>query len=175
MGHYKDEQWYKDMTLALSSFTDEYLKSETSGNIRRRTYGIEVSKNWANIGNKKACEIKYKGFCQPIGNVENSRKGGNINKESGHISSLGKEWGRHNMIEHVNKRSVCEHCGEETNIGNIERYHTNGKCLEKIKNELEIYNRYKTSGLSMSKLSKEFGISASTICNLVKKYNSKNK
>jgi hypothetical protein len=173
MGHYKDEQWYKDMTNALSSFTDEYLKSETSGNIRRRTFAVEVSKSWASRAGKKASEIKYKGFCQPIGNVENSRLGGNVHKESGHISSLGKEWGRHNMIEHVNKRSVCEHCGEETNIGNIERHHNNGKCLEKIQKELKIYNQYKTSDLSMSKLSKEIGVSAATICNILKKYDSK--
>lgn len=173
MGHFKDEQWYKDMTNALSSFTEEYLKSETSGNIRRRTYGIEVSSNWAKKGGDIAKQNKsgiHDVSRRPIWAKMGGDVCGNIHKESGHISSLGKEWGRHNLLQHANKRSVCEHCGEETNIGNIERYHTNGKCLDKVKKEIEIYNKYKTSGLSMSKLAKECGVSAGTICNIVKKF-----
>ncbi len=90
-------------------------------------------------------------------------------KKTGHISNLGKEWGRINAQTHVNKVIECSHCGESCNVGNIKRWHDGGKCIEKRNTELQILEKL-NEGLSMSKVGKLFGMSPSNVCLISNKY-----
>ena len=155
----------------LQSMIDSFQKKVTTKdweidrNIRMASQAKDANKSLSK--NKESRKFATKAL------KDNASKGGdvagNLNKESGHISNLGKEWGRTNMIEHVNKVVICEHCGESCNIGNIKRWHENGKCLEKKKLE-ELILQYHKEGLSYKAIGKIVNKSTATISNTIKKH-----
>lgn len=100
------------------------------------------------------------------GQPQASINGGQTNKDSGWASKLGTEWGRTNMIEHMNKDGQCQHCKEITNIGNIEKYHKDGICLDRIKFEEMIVSLYE-SGMSIGKLVIEVNRDRASIYNIL--------
>jgi Mor family transcriptional regulator len=88
--------------------------------------------------------------------------GGNTNKESGWASTLGKKWGRTNMIEYMNKEVQCEHCGETSNLGNIIQYHKDGICQQRSEFEQRMTRAY-NNGMSITMLEKEFNLTRAAI------------
>lgn len=134
--------------------------------------------SWASQGGKKLKELELGIFAiSEEEHIKNATRGGttqgNINKESGWASELGRKWGRTNMIEHMNKKVKCPLCKEITNIGNISRYHQNSECLERKEKELSILEMHK-QGLSMKKIGESVGLSAASICLIIKKYKTSN-
>jgi uncharacterized protein (DUF433 family) len=103
---------------------------------------------------------------------KNAKKGGDVsgnnNKESGWASELGKEWGRTNMIEHMNKEVLCEHCAETTNLGNIERWHKDGICKERIQ-FIEMIVEWYNNGMGIKSISRETDYNTVSIYNMLVK------
>lgn len=98
---------------------------------------------------------------------EGSLLGGETNKKSGWASKVGKQWGKVNMIEHMNKEIQCQHCGESTNLGNIEKYHKYGSCKQRNELEKRMVELYE-NGMSIPMLTKEFNLTEAAIFRILK-------
>lgn len=156
----------EELQQMLDSFS-ESVKNISEADIDRALHCKSIAKDGGNTALKLGIGI------HGLSDEERSKNGkiggeisGNINKENGWASEVGTQWGRINMIEHMNKEVQCQHCGETTNLGNIVRYHKDGICKDREKFEQQIVNVYE-SGMSIGMLTKEFNLTEGAIYSIL--------
>lgn len=193
MGHYKEEQWYKDLSKALESFTEESLKE--IGNQKTKAYhnakvlgeknkksGV-LSKRGSKGGNNSSWtkdsknqslagkERAKKGGKEQLASVrtfESRSKGGKTsgsnNVESGHWKNCQQE-----ALKIVTQPTTCPHCGLTSNYNIIKGKHLDGKC-KWLKIDKSRIIELGLMGVKYNKISEELGVKEWIVKNVMREY-----
>ena len=181
MGHSKKEQWQKDLSKALESFTDEWLEEAKSQKVTIRNRSNIRGYNNSSKGKKHRERVAPKGGnaraktggieqIKSVQSFENSSKGGKVqgprNVESGHWKKVQEA-----ALEVVTQEVKCPHCSEVGNLNIMNRWHFD-KCKWQGF-DFSLVHKMSNNGMSQKQIARELGITRDNVRDILsgKKHN----